>query len=78
MNATARNTIMNGLQYRCQKSYLILLADGIAQVYHKPITDSTLAGIGKDYGYDGYFDGNQVRNDAYIFDENRHLPEFVQ
>ena len=78
LNATARNTMMNGLQYRCQKSYLILLSDGIAQGYHKPITDSTLAGIGKDYGYDGYFDGDQVRNDAYMFDENRHLPEFVQ
>ena len=62
LNAVVRNTVINKLKYRCQKSYLILLSDGLAQSYYQPITDSTLERNGRDYGYDGYFDGNIIRN----------------
>ena len=69
LNASARNILMNKLQYRCQKSYLIILSDGVASGYHRPVTDSTLYQDEYDYGYDGYFDGNQSRNDTKLFTE---------
>jgi type IV pilus assembly protein PilY1 len=76
-NAAARNVLMNGLKYRCQKSYMIFLSDGVAQGEHKPITDSTLAGKDKNYGYDGYFDGDQIRDDEKMFKANWANPNFI-
>jgi type IV pilus assembly protein PilY1 len=60
LNAVVRNTIINKLQYRCQKSYLVLLTDGL-DVGTVPITDSTYYAGVLSYGYDGYFDGNRIR-----------------
>jgi type IV pilus assembly protein PilY1 len=60
LNAVVRNTIINKLQYRCQKSYLILLTDGL-DVGTVPITDSTKYAGNLTYGYDGYFDGDDYR-----------------
>ena len=54
--AIARNTVMNRLKYRCQKSYLILLSDGDPYPRWKPpVSDASL---------DGYFDGSK-RDDNY-------------
>ena len=50
--AVARNTVMNKLKYRCQKSYLIILSDG-KSTKNLPVSDS------KHLGYDGYFDGDE-------------------
>ncbi|PIT30502.1 hypothetical protein BGI37_00230, partial [Snodgrassella alvi] len=56
----ARNLVMNKLQYRCQKSYIVLLSDGEA--------DNTVAR--SDTIMDGYFDStwktNQERYDFFI------------
>ena len=63
-----RNSVMNRLEYRCQKPYLIFVEFGDYQgeelfsTSTLPVTDSTLSGLNKDYGYDGYFDGDSVRN----------------
>lgn len=55
--AIARNTVMNRLKYRCQKSYLILLSDGEPYPrWDPPITDAR---------FDGYFDGSK-RDDNYL------------
>lgn len=70
INAVVRNTLMNKLKYRCQKSYLIILSDGEAG-NDKPITDSTLQLNGRDFGYDGYFDGSVVRNEKMFDYYNR-------
>ncbi|PIT09983.1 hypothetical protein BGI30_06880 [Snodgrassella alvi] len=55
----ARNLVMNKLQYRCQKSYIVLLSDGEA--------DNTVAR--SDTIMDGYFDSkwktNQERYDFF-------------
>lgn len=56
---TARNLVMNKLQYRCQKSFIVLLSDGEA--------DNTYAR--SDAQYDGYFDAgktDQERRDFFI------------
>ena len=55
--AIARNTVMNKLKYRCQKSYLILLSDGDPVPRWKPPVS--------DARFDGYFDGSK-RNDNYL------------
>ncbi len=70
INAVVRNTLMNKLKYRCQKSYLIILSDGEADT-KEPITDSTLQRNGRDFGYDGYFDGSVVRNEKMFDYYNR-------
>lgn len=54
--SVARNTVMNKLKYRCQKSYLIILTDGKSK-NSLPMADST------DLGYDGYFDGDGRKKD---------------
>lgn len=42
LNGIARNTVMNQLKYRCQKSYLILLSDGEPSPrWYPPISDAT-------------------------------------
>ncbi|MCO6505080.1 MAG: hypothetical protein J6568_06655, partial [Snodgrassella sp.] len=63
INAVARNTLMNKLKYRCQKSYLIILSDGEAHS-DAPVTDSTRFQTHNDFGYDGYFDGDTFRDDT--------------
>lgn len=54
--SVARNTVMNKLKYRCQKSYLIILSDG-RSTKDLPVSDST------DRGYDGYFDEDGRKKD---------------
>lgn len=66
-----RNILMNKLEYRCQKPFLVFVKFGDYQyieMFNKsryfPVTDSTLSLQGRDYGYDGYFDGDSVRDDT--------------
>ena len=66
-----RNILMNKLEYRCQKPFLVFVKYGDSQWFEMfnafrnfPVTDSTLSLQGRDYGYDGYFDGDSVRDDT--------------
>ena len=66
-----RNVLMNKLEYRCQKPFLVFVKYGDSQWFEMfnafqffPVTDSTLSLQGRDYGYDGYFDGDSVRDDT--------------
>ena len=70
LNVAARNTVINRLKYRCQKSYLIILSDGAPYDSYYPNTDSTRR------GYDGYFDGNTVR-DNKIFRTTHGIAYFT-
>ncbi|MGE9548534.1 PilC/PilY family type IV pilus protein [Snodgrassella sp. CS2] len=71
LNAVVRNTVMNKLRYRCQKSYVILLSDGL-DAGSLPITDSKYYAARLNYGYDGYFDGSNIRPDGTLINiDNR-------
>lgn len=72
LNAVVRNTVMNKLRYRCQKSYLILLTDGL-DAGTLPITDSTYFAGRLNYGYDGYFDGSNIRPDGTLVNINNRF-----
>ena len=67
--SVARNTVMNKLKYRCQKSYLIILTDGRSR-NSLPLADS------KDLGYDGYFDGDTERHSRELKKDFVHLLEY--
>lgn len=75
LNAVVRNTMINKLQYRCQKSYLLLLTDGL-DVGTVPITDSTRFAGALTYGYDGYFDGDDFRPTNVGVSDIPHLLEY--
>ncbi|WP_239372538.1 PilC/PilY family type IV pilus protein [Snodgrassella gandavensis] len=68
----ARNLVMNKLQYRCQKSYIILLSDGEAKrFYYAKAPD------------DGYFDFDEkMRNSderrKFFRDEDQYTPYRLQ
>lgn len=75
LNGVVRNTIINKLQYRCQKSYLILLTDGL-DAGTLPITDSTKYAANLTWGYDGYFDGDEYRPTNVGVVDHTHLLEY--
>ncbi|PIT15347.1 PilC/PilY family type IV pilus protein [Snodgrassella alvi] len=68
----ARNLVMNKLQYRCQKSYIILLSDGEAKKYYYAKAPD-----------DGYFDFDEkMRNkdvrETFFKKDNKYMPYRLQ
>ena len=89
LQAVARNTVMNKLQYRCQKSYLIILAPAntSARKWYLPESDAKRHVRDDSRALDGYFDGvirwtqkegsTGYRNDTYLKREDgAHLMQY--
>lgn len=89
LQAIARNTVMNKLQYRCQKSYLIILAPAAtsARKWYLPESDAKRYVRDDNRALDGYFDGvirwtqkegaTGYRNDTYLKREDgSHLMQY--
>ena len=74
-NAVARNIVINKLKYRCQKSYIIVLSDGLASST-LPLTDSTSGRKPDSYAYyDGYFDGDTVRKSPTFVNRLQYMSD---
>ncbi|MDF7676510.1 PilC/PilY family type IV pilus protein [Neisseriaceae bacterium ESL0693] len=68
--AVARNFVMNKLRYRCQKSFIVLMTDGVEEAGNYALSDSPYWAFWGDrtnaYYYDGYFDGSRHLASTFV------------
>ncbi|MDF7676088.1 PilC/PilY family type IV pilus protein [Neisseriaceae bacterium ESL0693] len=82
--AVARNFVMNKLRYRCQKSFIVLMTDGVEESGNYAYTDSPYWAFhhlrGNIDQFDGYFDGYRHQDykfvDKYGVCQNPFRPQY--